>query len=127
MQIASLSLSSAVTSGLSDEVSDREGGKTTVVTQLGNARARGIAELSVVLGAVAWAAGSLAQGASTAGLFAPACIAVLWGARGMWRHGPGATTRAFAEQARYKQALHHAIWGGALLAAAALLAQRAIG
>lgn len=115
---ALLSLASAIASGLGDELSDREGGKTTVVTTLGNPAARRLAELSVLAGAAAWALAAL--GASRPSAVAPSLAAVLWGYLGMRRHGAAALTHAFAEQARYKQALHRAIWGGGALLAAAL-------
>jgi 4-hydroxybenzoate polyprenyltransferase len=57
-------LASAVASGLSDEASDREGGKRTFATALGNARARALTEASLGLAAVAFLAGGVAVGSA---------------------------------------------------------------
>ena len=51
---ATASLASAVASGLSDEVSDRAGGKRTLVTMLGNALARRLSERLVFFAAAVW-------------------------------------------------------------------------
>jgi len=117
------SLASAVASGLSDEVSDRRGGKRTVVTSWGNGVARGLCGALAVAGVGGWvgvgvglpgmvglpdrlALGCLAAGA-TAALELPA----------MFRMSPLAVTNAFGPQGRYKMALHRAAWRGGLVLA----------
>lgn len=124
---ALLALASAIASGLGDELSDREGGKTTVVTTFGNAASRRFAEAAVLAGGTAWAFAAFGASAPTAWVLAPPLAAVLSGYFGMLRHGPHADTRAFAAQARYKQALHRAIWAGGALLAAGLVVARAFG
>ncbi len=117
------SLASAVASGLSDEVSDRAGGKRTVVTLLGNAAGRRVTEASLLAGAGAWLA-SVWLVPALAGRVA-LVLAALWMIRAWWRVRRAstlATTYAFAEQAAYKGALHRAIWGaGVALGTAELL------
>src|SRR5690606_32965293 len=54
---ALLSLGSALASGLSDEESDRAGGKRTLASVAGNEVVRRVTELLVVLGALAWVLG----------------------------------------------------------------------
>ena len=119
---ACLSFASAVASGLSDEVSDREGGKTTVVTTFGNAAARRTTETSVLLGAALWlGAAALAPAAPAVWTLVPALAAVLWGYCGLRAHSAEATTNAFARQSLYKRHLHRAVWIGAVLCSMAIL------
>jgi len=54
-------------------------------------------------------------------------VVMLYFWREMVRISPEAVTRAFARQAAYKQALHRAIWFGALTLAAGMLGTAAIG
>ncbi|MEZ4231046.1 MAG: prenyltransferase [Polyangiaceae bacterium] len=116
-----LSLGSALASGLSDEESDRAGGKRTLASVAGNETTRRATEFLVVLGAVAWVLGDgLSVGAWFIGGVG-AFIAV-WYWIPLRRGSAAARTNAFKAQGQYKRYLHHAIWRGALgLAAAALL------
>jgi 1,4-dihydroxy-2-naphthoate octaprenyltransferase/chlorophyll synthase len=111
-----LSLASAIASGLSDEQSDRAGGKRTVATWLGNASARRIVELLVVLGAMAWLVTAWVMPRvvhPSAAL--PSAAVVLWRWVPLRRASGHAVTNAFAAQSRYKRELHRAIWGGGLV------------
>jgi 1,4-dihydroxy-2-naphthoate octaprenyltransferase/chlorophyll synthase len=123
--LLALSLASALASGLSDEESDRAGGKRTVATRLGNAATRRGVEALVVAGALLWAAAPLlsAGGLPLRAALPAAALALLFGVR-LRRASPAAVTRAFAAQGAYKRELHRAIWwgtgalaGGLLLAA----------
>lgn len=110
-----LSAASAVASGLSDEASDREGGKRTVVTLLGNGVARGAIALALLAGA----------GLAGASLGPPwrvvVAAAILLGLA--WCAPPLhlARTGAFASQRVLKGRLHAVIWITGLLLAAAVL------
>lgn len=119
-----LALSSAIASGLSDEVTDRRGGKRTFTTQYGNAMARGTLELLLPLSVLAWVA---------TGLFSPhvPLVAVLpaslWVLYHWWRlqaASDDAITNAFEAQAKYKGILHRGIWRGAELLGGALVVHR---
>lgn len=104
-----LSLSSALASGLSDEVSDRRGGKRTAVTLLGNHAVRRLINLSV-LGAAVWLViAGLASGPRPLLPFLTALV-LLWFLRRLVRLNPDATTGAFAAQRNLKKVLHYGIW-----------------
>ena len=115
---AILALSSAIASGLSDERSDRRGGKRTFTTMLGNAIARRMVNLLALLGGLVWAATAWlgASGTPTIPLLAAAATALLsWNA--VRRASAAATTDAFDAQRGYKTALHRLIWeSGTVLA-----------
>jgi 1,4-dihydroxy-2-naphthoate octaprenyltransferase len=112
---AVLSLSSAIASGLSDEESDRAGGKTTVVTMAGNVVARRVAELSATSGATWWLLVAVWQPeAIPVWVSAPAAAIVLLRLRSVVRQSPLATTNQFEALRAYKGMLHRAIWDGAL-------------
>jgi 4-hydroxybenzoate polyprenyltransferase len=115
-------LSSALASGLSDEESDRAGGKRTLVTTLGNAPARRLAEVGLGLGGAAWvAAAAVLPGVVVWWAILPAVAVLLgFGARAH-RLSPGAVTNAFPAQGAYKRELHRAIWGSHLVLGALLL------
>ncbi|MCA9535379.1 MAG: UbiA family prenyltransferase, partial [Myxococcales bacterium] len=148
---ATLSLGSALASGLSDEVSDRRGGKRTFTTWLGNPRVcRAVLSSTLVAAALfvlaplvrlcggspdlrdaaaagtraARVAGPSATGALVAGGLG-ACFCVVAFVR-MRRVSPAPRTDAFASQALFKQRLHGAIWYGsvAVLITRALLMGR---
>ncbi|MCG8557396.1 MAG: prenyltransferase [Proteobacteria bacterium] len=111
-----LAFASAVASGLSDEQSDRAGGKTTLTTFLGNAAARTVVETSTLLGALAWLLTALSVPAMQVAALAAAVV--LWHHHRLRKLSPRAVTNAFCEHKLYKQQLHRAVWGaGALLAA----------
>ncbi len=122
---ALLALASAVASGLSDEQSDRRGGKRTVVTALGNRPARRIVEALVPAGASAWVLASIAapHAVSPWGAIAAAVVVlVLWAQ--LRRLSAAAVTNAFREQGAYKQALHRAIWWSVLVLSVGVVATR---
>ncbi len=109
---ALLSLASALASGLSDERSDRLGGKRTVATLLGNGLTRRLTEACALAGAAVWAVAGLfcwplIGGAAVAGYYV----------RRMRAISDEAITDAFAAQGRFKAHLHRAIWGGAMVIA----------
>jgi 1,4-dihydroxy-2-naphthoate octaprenyltransferase/chlorophyll synthase len=115
------SLASALASGLSDEVSDRLGGKRTFTTLAGNQAVRRVIE-GVMLGAVAlWAIVPCIIDTVPWWTVAPAIVVVLTYWRAVTRISYLATTNAFAPQKRYKLYLHKAIWYGGLVLSAALL------
>lgn len=114
-----LSLASAIASGLADEQSDRAGGKTTVVTLVGNPLARRLVEACVALGIALWL---LAPLTGLVG-FLPAwggALTALWHRRALVRSSDAARSNAFADQKVYKGHLHAAIWNGGLVAATLL-------
>ncbi len=119
--LTSLALASAIASGLSDERSDRAGGKRTFVTTFGNPAARRAVEALVLLGALAWGvAGWLAPSLPT-WIGVGAAAVVLVHTLDLLRLSGAAGTDAFAAQRRYKGRLHQAIWRGTTAAAVSLL------
>lgn len=118
---ALLSLASGVASGLSDEQSDRAGGKRTWASTFGNAPARRMAEACVLLGAGVWVGSSLWRPAwvpLVASL--PAVAIIAWNFLQMRRVSPSAVTNAFRAQGTYKRHLHRAIWHSTTLASLVL-------
>lgn len=105
-----LALASAIASGLSDETSDRIGGKRTVVTTFGNVAARRLIERLVVFAALAWAGAALVDWAPPSWVVMPSVLVVLGFHVRLRRRSARATTDAFAAQAAYKGELHGAIW-----------------
>ena len=106
-----LALASAIASGLSDEESDRAGGKRTVVTMLGNAQARRWVNGAALLGPLMWlgAAWLVHSGPPRMiGLFAAAVALDEWWT--LRKRSQAATTNAFTAQTQYKAALHALIW-----------------
>jgi len=102
-----LCLCSALASGLSDEESDRAGGKVTFVTLWGNARVRTLIEGGLIVALAAWC---VALVWVPLWIILPACAVVLLEYRQVRQLSAAALTNAFSEQKRYKQALHRAIW-----------------
>ncbi len=114
---AFLSLGSGIASGLSDEQSDREGGKRTVASILGNLTARRMTEASVVVGALIWCGATLAgSDAMPRWVMLPALGLVALRFYQLSRLSASAVTNAFAAQGVYKQRLHEAIWHGTTVA-----------
>ena len=105
-------LSSAIASGLSDEESDREGGKRTLTTALGNPVARVLSLASLAIGGLVWFVAHL-NAALPRETALPLLILIGFGLQAHWRSG-AAVTGAFAAQAAFKQSLHRAIWGSTL-------------
>lgn len=114
--LLALCLASALASGLSDEESDRAGGKRTFTTLLGNKAVRRASEGLLSAGAVLWLGkgqwGSLAA------------IPVVFFSARAWRKSPEAVTNAFAAQGAYKLELHRAIWWGTLVLSGLVLVER---
>jgi len=118
---AALSLASGIASGLSDEESDRAGGKRTVASTRGNAAARRLSEACILLGAGVWVAAALWRPDWVpVWVAAPAVAIVLWNFVAMRRVSSTATTNAFRAQGTYKRFLHRAIWHSTTVAAVLL-------
>lgn len=115
---AALSLASATASGLSDEESDRLGGKHTVTSTLGNVWARRITESAVLVAALLWlAVAGLRDDLLPGWALAVPLVFVLSGWLGMRAVSNQAVTNAFAAHQAYKRHLHRAAWlGGGSLA-----------
>ena len=124
--LLALSLASALASGLSDEESDRAGGKHTVATTLGNAVTRRCAEVLLVLGAALWSLAPLFSGPPAAALVPAVAVVAFFTARTV-RRSPSAVTRAFAAQNAYKLEMHRAIWFGSCALAVAVLIVALVG
>ncbi len=127
--LALLALASAIASGLSDEVSDRRGGKSTLTTRFGNAAARRAIEALVALGALAWAAAAAAAASPALPWWAvaPALLALARHGRRLRAASADAVTNAFRPQGVYKAHLHRAVWHASLWLAGALALARALG
>lgn len=121
---AFLSLASGIGSGLSDEQSDREGGKRTLASVFGNSVARRATEFFVFLGAAAWCVGAIVTPAAVPVWVLLPTLAILgWWYAAMLRSSPEAVTGAFEAQGRYKRFLHSAIWHSTTVAALLLWLQ----
>jgi 4-hydroxybenzoate polyprenyltransferase len=119
-----LCLASAIASGLSDEESDRAGGKRTFVTSFGNRAARRTVERLVLVAALAWPLGSLAvSGIPSLWATGASSLLLLHFLRRVVSVSQAATSGAFVAQGVYKRELHRAIWGGATLLATITLAR----
>lgn len=126
--LALLAFASAAASGLSDEESDRRGGKATLTTMYGNRAARRVAEYSAFAGLIAWMFAARASGGEFP--LIPVQLALLAAAlpwRALTRESPHALTGCFKAQGRYKTALHRLIWGSSLALALALALLRCAG
>jgi 1,4-dihydroxy-2-naphthoate octaprenyltransferase/chlorophyll synthase len=118
---SALSLASGVASGLSDEESDRAGGKRTCASTYGNAAARRLAEACVLLGAGIWVAASFFRPDWVpVWAAAPAVAIVGWNFVAMRKVSNIAVTNAFQAQGAYKRFLHRAIWHSTTVAAVLL-------
>lgn len=114
---ALLAWAGAIASGLSDEQSDRRGGKRTYASEYGNRAARALIERLVLAATLVWAIGMRLGGVVPAPFAALAVVIVLVNWRRIRKQSPSATTNAFEAHARYKQLLHHATWRSATLLA----------
>jgi 4-hydroxybenzoate polyprenyltransferase len=123
-----LSLGSAVASGLSDEESDRAGGKRTFASLYGNPAARRVTEACVLLGVTIWLLGSLLRPDWVPVWAAlPASAIAVWNLVRMRRVGRTAVTNAFSAQSAYKRFLHRAIWHSTTVAAVLLWLRPGLG
>ena len=124
---AALSLASGIASGLSDEESDRAGGKRTFASTFGNAAARRLTEASVVVGAIVWASAALLRPDwAPAWAAVPAVLIIVWNFKAMRGVSDMAVTNAFGAQGRYKHFLHRAIWHSTTVAAVVLWLQSSL-
>ncbi|MGB5696604.1 MAG: UbiA family prenyltransferase, partial [Polyangiales bacterium] len=118
---AMLSLASAIASGLSDEESDRAGGKRTVASIHGNAVARRWTEACLLLGGGIWVGASLLRPDwAPPWAVVPAATIMLWNFVEMRKVSAAAVTNAFGPQSVYKGFLHRAIWHSTTVAAVLL-------
>jgi 1,4-dihydroxy-2-naphthoate octaprenyltransferase len=113
-----LSLASAIASGLSDEQSDRAGGKRTFAATFGNVATRRLTEACVVTGGAIWTAAALSRpDAIPLWAVTPAVAIVAWNFVAMRRVSDRAVTNAFVVLGVYKRFLHRAIWHSTTVAA----------
>ena len=122
-----LSLASGIASGLSDEQSDRAGGKRTFASMFGNAAARRVSEACVVAGAGIWLVSAFWRPDWVPRWVAtPAIAIVAWNFVAMRRMSSRAVTNAFGAQGRYKHFLHRAIWHSTTVASVLLWLQSSL-
>lgn len=106
-----LSLTSAIASGLSDEESDREGGKTTLVTLLGNDMAKQIIFFIFTLSYFFFLLFFITQSEWNHWVFVSVFILFyLYEWKKIQVLTPKARTNAFEEQRVYKDHIHYLIW-----------------
>ena len=122
-----LALASAVASGLSDEQSDRRGGKRTYASEYGNRAARSLVERLVLAAALIWAITIRLSGVIPAPIGALAVIVILVNWRRLRTISADAKTNAFAAQRLYKHFLHQAQWRSAVLISVSLIALTLLG
>ena len=125
---SALSLASGVASGLSDEQSDRAGGKRTFASTFGNASARRMTEICVLVGATIWIVAALTRPDwAPVWVVIPAVAIVTWNFGSMRRVSAEAVTNAFEAQGAYKHFLHRAIWHSTTVAALLLWLHSSLG
>jgi 1,4-dihydroxy-2-naphthoate octaprenyltransferase/chlorophyll synthase len=122
-----LALAGAVASGLSDEQSDRRGGKRTYASEYGNRAARALIERLVLAACLIWAITMRVSGVVPAPVGALAVVVVLVNWRRLRKLSPEAKTNAFDAQRLYKHFLHQAQWRSASLLALVLIALTLVG
>ncbi|MCC5815375.1 MAG: prenyltransferase [Leptospira sp.] len=110
-----LSLSSALASGLSDEASDRQGGKITFVTVFGNSYARMGIFILVGFAILVLAFLPFFYNLFQNWVIGLVLLFLLYNLNRMNRVSPRAITNAFIEQKLFKKYLHNAIWGSILI------------
>ena len=113
---ALLSLASALASGLSDEVSDHQGGKRTFTTMFGNAVVRRSVEVCLGLASLSWWITRWSQPDVTPWLMiAVASSVVVYFQWKLLDMSHTARTNAWGALKLYKLHLHHAIWYSGLV------------
>jgi 1,4-dihydroxy-2-naphthoate octaprenyltransferase/chlorophyll synthase len=105
-----LALASALASGLSDEDSDRAGGKRTFTTWLGNGMVRNGVQTCTSLAVLFWALTPWLLPEAPRWLGLPAALVLSLQLNGVRQRALKAVHRAFSAQSLYKGALHAAIW-----------------
>jgi 4-hydroxybenzoate polyprenyltransferase len=118
--LTALALGSAVASGLSDEDSDRRGGKRTVVSLLGNRLGRRATQAMLVLGALLWWVPALRGQVAWQPVLVGSLV-VLGYLPMVSRLSAPATSRAFKAIAEYKGAVNSAIRDASLVLGVGLL------
>lgn len=119
---ALLSMASALASGLSDEVSDHQGGKRTFTTMFGNRRVRKAVEVTLGLGGFAWWIARWRHGAVIPWVaVAGANAAVVYYQWQLLEMTHRARTNAWDALGLYKLHLHRGIWYAGLVMASGLL------
>lgn len=119
---ALLALTSAIASGLSDEQSDRLGGKVTITTHYGNTFARTAIERLLIFAVFCWLIASrLSPDLLSPFVVMPVCFIIFANLGKMTDLSEQAKSNCFLQQARYKQFLHRAVWGGGLVLAMGML------
>lgn len=109
-----LALAGAIASGLSDEESDRKGGKKTVVTSFGNTKARKLIFIlygfsTVLLVLIPWNA------MNRDWIIGIVFLVMLFYLNRMNRVSPKAVTNSFSYQKLFKKYLHEAKWVSIIL------------
>ncbi|MFO7563809.1 MAG: prenyltransferase [Enhygromyxa sp.] len=122
-----LALASAIASGLSDEQSDRRGGKRTYASEYGNRAARALVERLVLAASLVWAVSMRLSGVVPVVVGALAVMVVLVNWRRLRKISAEARTNAFEAQRLYKYFLHQAQWRSAVLIAVVLIALTLLG
>jgi 1,4-dihydroxy-2-naphthoate octaprenyltransferase/chlorophyll synthase len=113
--LTAFAAASALASGLSDEASDRLGGKTTFTTLLGNDAVRAAIERLVAGGCVMIAAiFRFAPGLPPRLWVAPVLVVGVSGWRTVAEVSRHATSGALEGQRVYKERLHQTLWGTTL-------------
>jgi 1,4-dihydroxy-2-naphthoate octaprenyltransferase len=107
---ACLALCSAIASGLSDEESDRAGGKRTVVTRCGNPASRRIILVFLLIAVACWLAGFWTGDLYPNGLHLLGAGLLLVTSIPVFLKSKTAVTGAYAAQRKFKNSLHLAIW-----------------
>jgi 1,4-dihydroxy-2-naphthoate octaprenyltransferase len=110
-----LSLGSALASGLSDEVSDKQGGKITFVTIFGNSFTRMGIFILVGLAVIVLAFLPFFYDLFRYWTIGLVLLFLLFNLNRMNRVSPRAVTNAFSEQKLFKKYLHNGIWGSILI------------
>ena len=106
-----LALSSALASGLSDEESDRKGGKNTFTTMYGNTAVRKTILVVVILSVPA-AFGVLLRDVNLWWGILLLVAFVIWNIAQLRKLSPSAMTNQFDAIRKYKKVLHKIIWWG---------------
>lgn len=119
--LAFLALASALASGISDEESDREGGKRTFATMFGNARVRGWVVQSYVAGTVLLSAASAIHARDGGLWFLAGVLPLLAYLPSIRRTSPFAVTNAFKAQNTFKGKLHLGLWASQLFLGTSLV------
>lgn len=118
---ALLALASALASGLSDEASDRLGGKRTFTTMFGGPSVRQAVEGLVAGAMIVWLIlPRLAPHWASFWMVVPAVLVMIVEFRELQKAGSAADIEVYTGQRTYKETLHHCIWRGTMMLALAI-------